>query len=255
MFDVPADAYDRYMGRYANPLAPRFAEFAGVRRGWRVLDVGAGPGALTGVLAQIVGPASVTAVDPSEPFVAANRANHPGVDVLSGTAEHLPFDDDSFDAALAQLVVQFMSDPVEGMAEMARVTRPGGVVGACVWDFGTGRAPLSAFWAAAAEVDPSLQGERDLAGVHPGQLTAILEEAAIAEVEESELSVTIELGDFDAWWQPFTFGVGPAGGWLAAQPPEVQSQVRESCHDRYPDAPGIRTAFVWAARGRPVSQG
>src|SRR5689334_21515210 len=127
------------MGRYAIPLAPRFAEFAGVRPGWRVLDVGAGPGALTHVLAEIAGPSAVAAVDPSETFVAANRERHPGVEALVGTAEQLPFGDDTFDAAVAQLVVQFMSDPVAGVAEMARVTRPEGVVAACVWDFGTGR--------------------------------------------------------------------------------------------------------------------
>src|SRR5262249_47402669 len=144
MFEVAADSYDRYMGRYAIPLAPRFAEFAGVQPGWRVLDVGAGPGALTDALVSIG--ASVAAVDPSEPFVAANREGHPDLEVVVGSAEELPFDDNAFDAALAQLVVQFMSDPVGGLAEMARVTRPDGVVAACVWDFGTGRAPLSAFW-------------------------------------------------------------------------------------------------------------
>jgi ubiquinone/menaquinone biosynthesis C-methylase UbiE len=238
------------MGRYAIPLAPRFAEFAGVRPGWRVIDVGAGPGALTGVLTEIVGASSVAAVDPSEPFVTANRERYPGVEVLQGTAEHLPFPDDSFDAALAQLVVQFMSDPVAGLAEMARVTRPGGVVATCVWDFGTGRAPLTAFWTAAAEIDPSLQGERDLAGVRPGQLTELFEKAAIAEVEEAELAVTLELADFDTWWEPMTFGVGPAGSWLAKQPADVQAQVRERIRGMYPDAPGIRTAFVWAVRGR-----
>jgi SAM-dependent methyltransferase len=250
VFDVAADSYDRYMGRYAIPLAPRFAEFAGVQPGWRVVDVGAGPGALTGVLAEIVGQSAVAAVDPSEPFVATNRERHPDAEVLVGSAERLPFDDGSFDAALAQLVVQFMDDPVVGVAEMGRVTRPGGVVAACVWDFGTGRAPLSAFWTAALAVDPSLKGERDLAGVAPGQLTRIFEDAGLDAVEESEVAVTLDLGDFDAWWQPMTLGVGPAGSWLAAQPAEAQAVVRERCREVYPDAPGIGTAVVWAARGR-----
>jgi SAM-dependent methyltransferase len=240
------------MGRYAIPLAPRFAEFAGVRPGQRVLDVGAGPGALTGVLAGIVGAASVTAVDPSQPFVVANRERHPGIEALEARAEQLPFGDDSFGAALAQLVVQFMSDPVGGIAEMARVTRPGGVVAACVWDFGTGRAPLSAFWTAAAGVDPTLDGERDRAGVRPGQLTTIFEQAGLIGVEETDISATVELDDFDAWWQPITLGVGPAGSWLVEQPSQVQAGVRERCRQLYPDAPGIGTAFVWAARGRPT---
>jgi SAM-dependent methyltransferase len=252
MFEVAADSYDRYMGRYAIPLAPRFAEFAGVQPGWRVLDVGAGPGALTGVLAGIVGESSVAAVDPSEPFVAANGERYPGVDARQGVAEALPFDADTFDASLAQLVVQFMSDPVAGLADMARVTRPGGVVATCVWDFGTGRAPLSAFWKAAAEIDPSLAGERDLAGVRPGQLTQLFETAGIADVEESELAVTLDLDDFDSWWEPMTFGVGPAGSWLAKQSTEVRARVRDRVREMFPDAPGIGTAFVWAARGTAV---
>ncbi len=133
-FDVAADAYDRFMGRYSQLLSPQMADLAGVRPGQRVLDVGCGPGALTAELVTRLGPEGVGAVDPSEPFVAAARARHPGVDVSQASAEELPFADGSFDAALAQLVVHFMKDPVAGLAEMARVTRPGGVVAACVWD-------------------------------------------------------------------------------------------------------------------------
>ncbi|MFL5647494.1 MAG: class I SAM-dependent methyltransferase, partial [Chloroflexota bacterium] len=135
-FDVAAEAYDRFMGRYSAQLSSQMADLAGVAIAQRVLDVGCGPGALTAELVKRVGaPDRVAAVDPSEPFVAAARARNPGVAIERATAEHLPFDDGRFDAALAQLVVHFMSDPVAGLAEMARVTRPGGVVAACVWDF------------------------------------------------------------------------------------------------------------------------
>ena len=133
-FEVAAEAYDRFMGRYSVQLAPQLADFAGIAAGQRVLDVGCGPGALTGELVQRLGAEAVTAVDPSEPFVAAAKARHPGVEVQRASAESLPFDDGAFDAALAQLVVHFMADPVAGLREMARVTRPGGVVAACVWD-------------------------------------------------------------------------------------------------------------------------
>ena len=250
MFEVAADSYDRFMGRYSVPLAAHFAEFAGVQPAWRVLDVGAGPGALTTTLVEMLGAGSVAAVDPSPPFVEANRERHPGVDVRLAGAEDLPLDDGAFDAALAQLVVQFMSDPVRGVSEMARVTRPGGVVAACVWDFGTGRSPLSAIWAAAAEVDSSVEGEGDRVGVRAGQLAAVFEQAGLESVEESEVSVTVEHGSFDAWWEPMTLGVGPAGGWLARQPDDVRERVRERCREMYPDTPGIRTAVAWAARGR-----
>jgi SAM-dependent methyltransferase len=249
MFTVAADAYDRFMGRYSGPLAPRFAAFAGVRPGWTVLDVGAGPGALTGVLAGLVGAEAVTAVDPSEPFVAANRERHPGVRVVAGGAEQLPFENARFDAALAQLVVHFMADPRGGVAEMARVTRPGGVIAACVWDFERGRAPLSAFWEAAQAVDAGSPGEGGRAGVRSGQLASLLRAAGLAGIEEDEIAVTVDLESFDAWWEPMTLGVGPAGSWLLSRPQAVQDAIRDRLRAAYPDAPGIRTAVVWAARG------
>ena len=140
-FDVRADAYDRFMGRYSTPLAPQFADLAGVAAGQRVLDVGCGPGALTTELVRRLGGDAVSAVDPSEPFVAAIQQRQPGVTVRQAAAEQLPFPDRTFDAALAQLVVHFMTDPVAGLREMARVTRPGGVVAVCVWDNAGGKGP------------------------------------------------------------------------------------------------------------------
>src|SRR3954462_15347958 len=116
------------MGRYSGPLAPAFADFAGVAAGERVLDVGCGPGALTAELVERLGADDVSAVDPSESFVAAARVRPPDVDVPQAAAEELPFEDDAFGAALAQLVVHFMADPVAGVREMARVTSEGGVV-------------------------------------------------------------------------------------------------------------------------------
>lgn len=250
VFEVAADSYDRFMGRYSMPLAAHFIEFAGVQPGWKVLDVGAGPGALTTPLVEMLGAESVVAADPSPPFVEANRERHPGVDVRLAGAEDMPFADDAFDAALAQLVVQFMDDPVRGITEMARVTKPGGVVAACVWDFGTGRSPLSAIWAAAIEAEPSLEGEGDRIGVKQGQLASVFEQAGLDAVEESEVAVTVEHESFEAWWEPMTLGVGPAGAWLARQTPDAQRRVRERCREMYPDAPGMRTAVAWAARGR-----
>src|SRR5215210_4450726 len=161
-FDVAADAYDRFMGRYSRQLSAPFADFARVRSGQRVLDVGCGPGALTGELVARVGSEHVAAADPSSQFVAAARVRHPGVDVRHASAEDLPFEDDAFDAALAQLVVHFMSDPVAGLREMARVSRSGGIVAACVWDHGGGRGPLSVFWKAARELDPGVDDESQL---------------------------------------------------------------------------------------------
>jgi ubiquinone/menaquinone biosynthesis C-methylase UbiE len=158
-FNVSADAYLRFMGRYSEPLAAQFADLAGIRAGQRLLDVGCGPGALTAELAGRAGPEAVSAVEPSGSFVAAARERLPGVDIRQAAAEQLPFGDAAFDAALAQLVVHFMADPVAGLREMGRVTRPGGVVAACVWDHAGGRGPLSAFWRCANSI-PALTTSR-----------------------------------------------------------------------------------------------
>src|SRR6185312_12038815 len=183
--------------------------------GQRVLDVGCGPGALTTELAARVGPSAVAAVDPSEPFVAAARARHPGVDVRQASAEQLPFADGAFDAALAQLVVHFMSDPGAGVAEMRRVTRRDGVVAACVWDHAGGQGPLSAFWEVATGLDVNVEDESSLVGAREGDLADLFASAGLRDVEETALSVSLEHPSFEDWWEPFTFGVGPAGVYVA----------------------------------------
>jgi SAM-dependent methyltransferase len=249
-FAVGADAYDRFMGRYSVPLAPLLADFAGVAAGQLVLDVGCGPGALTAELVSRLGPDAVSAVDPSEPFVAAARERHPGVSVQRAAAEDLPFDDEAFDAALAQLVVHFMADPVAGLREMARVTRENGVVAACVWDHAPGgQGPISLFWEAARELDADVAGESQRAGSHAGDLTELFQKAGLHEIEESALSVSVEHPTFEDWWEPFTLGVGPAGGFTAGLDAERQAELRELCRKLQPAAPFVLTARAWVARG------
>jgi SAM-dependent methyltransferase len=248
-FDVAADAYDRFMGRYSLLLSPQLADFAGVRRGQRVLDVGCGPGALTAELVTRLGPAAVVAADPSEPFVAAARARNPGVDVLLASAERLPFPDQTFDAALAQLVVHFMQDPVGGLAEMRRVTLRDGVVAACVWDHGGGRGPLSLFWRAARVLDPEVDDESQLAGAREGHLADLFESAGLHEIEETALSARLEHPSFQEWWEPFPRGVGPAGAYVASLDPERRAALREQCRALLPSAPFVLPARAWAARG------
>ncbi len=250
-FDVAAEAYDRFMGRYSTQLAPQMVELAGVRAGQRVLDVGCGPGSLTAELGSRVGPAAVSAVDPSEPFVAAARARNPGTEVLQASAERLPFTAQAFDAALAQLVVHFMTDPVAGLTEMARVTRAGGVVAACVWDHAGGQGPLGVFWRAAHELDPTVHDESRLAGAREGHLAELFEAAGLREILETTVSARLEHPTFEEWWEPFTGGVGPAGAYVATLDPERQTELREACRRLLPAAPFMLTARAWAARGVP----
>jgi SAM-dependent methyltransferase len=248
-FAVGAGAYDRFMGRYSAPLAPAFADFASVVEGLRVLDVGCGPGALIHELVKRVGPGSVAAVDPSETFVRAAQERNPTIDVKRATAEQLPFDDSTFDATLAQLVVHFMQDPLVGLREMARVTRRGGIVAACVWDHDGGEGPLGLFWDAVREIDPDVEGEAQLAGAREGHLSHLFTEAGLASVDDSFLSISVTHPSFDEWWEPFTFGVGPAGRYVAGLDATSQIRLRDRCRAKLPSAPFTVQARAWAARG------
>ena len=248
-FDVAAEAYDRFMGRYSRLLSPQLADLARVHAGQRAIDVGCGPGALTAELVARLGADAVAAVDPSEPFIDAARARNPGIDVRRAPAEELPFPDDTFDVALAQLVVHFMSDPVAGLAEMARVTRPGGVVAACVWDHGGGQGPLSVFFQAAREIDATIDDEIDRAGTREGHLAELMGAAGLREIEDTFLTADLEHATFDAWWQPFTLGVGPAGSFVQRLVAAQQDELRERCRTLLPDAPFVIKARAWAARG------
>jgi SAM-dependent methyltransferase len=248
-FTGGAEAYDRFMGRYSVRLAPQLADFATIAAGRRVLDVGCGPGALTAELVRRLGPDAVSAVDPSESFVAAAQQRHPGVGVQRAAAEHLPFEDQAFDAALAQLVVHFMADPVGGLREMARVTRGHGVVAACVWDHAGGQGPLGVFWAAALELDRDVEDESQLAGAREGHLEQLFREAGLRDVEKGVLSVDVEHPSFEEWWEPFTLGVGPAGAYAAGLDAKRQAQLRERCRELLPAPPFVVTARAWAARG------
>ncbi len=248
-FLAAADAYDRFMGRYSVLIAPQLADFAAVTAGQRVLDVGCGPGALTTELVSRLGADLVSAIDPSETFVSAASDRHPGVDVRLGSAEQLPFADQTFDGVLAQLVVHFMADPTQGLSEIVRVIRPGGVVAACVWDHAGGQGPLSLFWDAARELDPDIEDESQLAGAREGGLARLFHAAGLREIEETALTVNVQHPSFDDWWEPFTLGVGPAGSYTAALDARRQAQLRERCREALPAAPFVLRAQAWAARG------
>ncbi|GIE35445.1 methyltransferase [Actinoplanes italicus] len=248
-FEVAAEAYGKFMGRFSEPLAATFADLAGIGPARRALDVGCGPGALTAELIRRGG--TVTGIDPSEAFVAASRARFPGVDIRLGSAEDLPFGDDAFDCALAQLVVHFMTDPVAGLREMARVTRPGGTVAACVWDHAGGHGPLSPFWRAVRDLDPDARDESRLAGTRQGELNELLTAAGLRDVTSTVLTVTTRFAGFEEWWEPYTFGVGPAGDYVRGLDPARREALRDRCAAAF----GVRgpfdvTAAAWAAAGR-----
>ena len=248
-FSVPADSYDRFMGRYSTRMAGPFADFAGFEDHGAVLDVGCGPGALLGELIRRVGPERAFGVDPVEGFVEAARDRHPGASVRLAAAEHLPFDDEVFDAALAQLAVHFMPDPVRGLSEMARVTVSGGIVAACVWDFHEGGSPLSTLWAAAGALDPDAPDETQLPGTRRGDLGTLFRAAGLRDVDDGSITVGVRHPDFDDWWAPFELGVGPAGAYVARLDVDGRHQLQRRCRELLGAGPFTIEATAWAARG------
>jgi SAM-dependent methyltransferase len=249
-FEVSADAYGRFMGRFSEPLAEQFVALAGAHAGQRALDVGCGPGALSAQLVARLGVDAVSAVDPSEPFVEAMRARFPSIDVHRATAEQLPFDDDTFDLAVAQLVVHFMTDPVAGLAEMARVTRAGGLVAASVWNYADGVGPLSDFWRAVRDVDPQAYDESALAGARDGHLAELFDRAGLHDIQPSSLSVSSSFATFDEWWEPYLLGVGPAGAYVAGLDANAREVLHAQCAVLLPAAPFEITASAWTVLGR-----
>jgi len=246
-FDVSGTAYGRFMGRFSEPLAQELLGLVGTRPGQRVLDVGAGAGALTAALVSVVGAGSVSAIEPSESFVDTLRSRCPGVDVRLAAAEQIPFPDAGFDAVLAQLVVHFMTDPVQGLREMARVAAPGGTVATNVWDHGGDRGPLSVFWQAARDLDPGAPDESDYAGVHEGDLERLFEQAGMTGSVSTALEVEVPHDDLEDWWEPYTLGVGPAGAYVASLGPDGRADLRARCAELLPSGPFSTRATAWSA--------
>ena len=256
-FNVPGEAYDRFMGRYSIPLSSEFAAFAGVRPFDRVLDVGCGPGALTAAVVHLVGAANVLACDPSPPFVAVCAARNPGVDVRAGTAEQVPFADGSVDAALAQLVLHFVGDPPAAVAELSRVVKPGGTIAACVWDFFAGMELLRAFWDAALTIDSDAPDEaHSLRFGRLGELSQWLSDGGCTDVAETTLTVTSTYRDFDEFWASIGDGVGPVGSYLQSRSDDDRQRLHAALFERLgrPDGSFTLSAVARAAKGRvPVA--
>jgi SAM-dependent methyltransferase len=250
-FSVAGDAYDRFMGRYSRELAPRFVDFAGLEPGMRALDVGCGSGLLTAALADRLGATSVAAADPSEPLLATCAGRVPGAEVRRASADRLPWPDESFDAVLSQLVLNFVPDGDAAVAEMRRVGAPGGILASCTWDYAGGMRMLRTFWDAAAELDARAPDEQGMRYRSEDELAALWERHGLDDVGTAPLDLQVGYDGFDDYWEPFTLGVGPAGEYCASLDPEQRAALRDGCFRRLGSPAGgfSLTARAFAVRG------
>lgn len=255
MFSESA-AYERFMGRWSRQLAPVFVEFAGVKNGSAVLDVGAGTGALTSAVLATSEPSRVVGVDPSAPYVdrARTSTNDARATFEVGDGQRLRFPDASFDAALALLVLNFIPDPRKAVAEMIRVTRPGGVVAAAVWDYDQGMEMLRIFWDEAVALDPSAEArdERRMPFSRAGELADLWREAGLLDVQGAPLAIPLNFPTFEDFWAPFLEGQGPAGAYVASLPAGARLDLERGLRRRVTSGAAgaiMLNARAWAVRG------
>ncbi len=251
VFGGSSEAYDRFMGRYSTQLAPGLADFAGVGAPQRAADVGAGTGALTAELSARLGEENVAAAEPSADYAATLRTRFPRVDVREAPAEELPWEDGSFDATLAQLVVLFLNDAPRSARELARVTRPGGVVATCMWEV-EGLEVVNALNEIRRRLTPggwSLStGYRDEAS-----LRALFEEAGLRDVETTRLEVSVEYETVDEVWEPAIRVGGPGGAAVDSFSPDQLAQGRVIFEEALRNPTGRYSLQGTAAAVRGVS--
>lgn len=249
-----ADQYDRFVGRYAHELARSLIAETRVRSGQRVVDVGCGPGALAAELVEVVGAGNVAAIDPSPSFVEACQARLPGVEVRVGAAEALPYDDRTFDAALAQLVLNFMTDAETGVREMARVTRRGGRIGVATWDYSDGMTMLRTFWDAAVALDPGGRAVDETATMRycrPDEMEDLLTRSGLRDVAISQASPMARYDSFGDLWSAFEGRIGPAGLYVQSLGSDRRGALRDEFRRRLGvgDAPFQLSARAWIGVG------
>jgi SAM-dependent methyltransferase len=256
MFAASA-GYERFMGRWSRLLAPELIAFAGVKDGDHVLDVGTGTGSLGSAIETRMPSSRIVGIDPSEGFIAYAKKNAKSgrAQYEVGDAQALKFKEASFDNTLALLVMNFVPDHNKAVAEMRRVTRGGGVISACVWDYNAGMQSLRFFWDEAVALDPAIEpkDERHMKLSRQGQLGELWKKTGLVNVQEKPLTIDQAFASFDDYWGPFTKGAGPGGAYVVSLSDERRGQLEARMRKRLlgdrNDGAFTLKARAWCVRG------
>ena len=255
------DPYEQYVGRWSRRVAPLFLSWLSLPASQRWVDVGCGTGALCAAIMDYCSPSSVVGVEPSEGFLAAARQHLAARAALHrGSATEIPLDDASVDVAVSGLVLNFVSDQRAALAEMARVTRSGGTIGAYVWDYAGKMEIMRLFWDSAVELNPDAakldEGNR-FPLCRPEALTALLVSGGLARVEVRAIDIPTPFASFEDYWQPFLGGQGPAPAYAMSLDEMARARLRDRIQARIPvaaDGSILLTARAWAARATVVKR-
>jgi SAM-dependent methyltransferase len=251
------EGYEHFMGRWSRLLSPAYIAFAGIRDGERILDVGTGTGSVASALAAALPSSTIFGIDPSDAFIAYARRNA-GSDRVRfevGNAQALRYEDASFDRTLSLLVMNFIPDHEKALGEMRRVTRAGGVVSACVWDYNAGMEMLRFFWDEVVALDGAMEpkDERHMKLSREGQLGALWRKSGLTDVQERSLTIDQRYTSFDDYWAPFLRGAGPGGAYVVSladeRRRELEARLRKRLLASRADGPFTLKARAWCVRG------
>ncbi len=256
MFAASA-GYERFMGRWSRILAPHFIAFAGVKNGDRVLDVGTGTGSVAATVEASMPVSEIVGIDPSAGFIAHAQKNAKSTRARFevGDAQALKFNDASFDRTLSLLVMNFIPDHNKAIGEMRRVTRPQGIVSACVWDYDAGMQMLRFFWDEAIALDPAIEprDERHMKLSRQGQLGDLWRKAGLINVHEAPLVIDQQYSSFNDYWESFKTGAGPGGAYVVSLAEDRRQQLEARMRKRLlgdrQDGPFMLKAKAWCVRG------
>jgi len=251
------EAYESYVGRWSPLVASKFLEWLDTPPNRLWLEVGCGTGALTQTILKIADPKAVLGVDPAQGFIvyARGKINDRRATFQLGSAQALPAETSTYDAVVSGLVLNFVPNPNQAVAEMKRAAKKGGLVAVYVWDYASKMQFMRHFWNAAAALDPAaadLDEGSHFPLCNPGPLGDLFQDAGLADVEVRPIDIWTEFKDFDDFWSPFLGNQGPAPRYAMSLSESRRRALQERLRLSLPfalDGSIPLIARAWAVRG------